>query len=209
MKITKYVHSCLLVETEGRVALFDPGAMSQDAFDLEGLDRLDDIFITHIHQDHVHVPFLKEILEKFPEARITSTKEVADMLAGEGISAQTQPPDGAVFFESPHESVEPLFPSPEEIGIHYLDKLTHPGDSHSFKETKDILGLPITAPWGSSIKALNLTLSLKPKYVVPIHDWHWSDQAREQMYGGYSQVLEKNGITMIMPETGKAFEIPE
>jgi L-ascorbate metabolism protein UlaG (beta-lactamase superfamily) len=207
MKITKFVHSCLLVENDGRVALFDPGAMSQDAFDINAIDKLDDIFITHIHQDHVHAPFVKALVEKFPEVRITSTQEVADMLSKENIKVHTDPPEGVVFFESPHESVEPLFPSPQEIGIHYLDKLTHPGDSHSFKETKEILALPITAPWGSSIKALNLTLELKPKYVVPIHDWHWNDQARAQMYDGYANVLEKSGITLLKPETGKPIDV--
>lgn len=208
MKITKFIHSCLLVEDNGRIALFDPGAMSQDAFDMEALDHLDDIFITHSHQDHVHLPFVKELLEKFPDARITSTQEVAEILNKEGIKVQTDPPEGVAFFDSPHESVEPLFPAPQEIGIHYLNKFSHPGDSHSFKETKEILALPITAPWGSSIKALNLTLELKPKFVVPIHDWHWQDQARAQMYDGYAKVLGEKGITMYKPVTGEPMDIP-
>lgn len=207
MKITKYVHACLLVETPDRTVLFDPGSMSQGAFDIDGLGRLDDIFITHIHGDHVHVPFVKELVNKFPNVRITTTDEVVKTLNEEGIKAQSDAPEGVVFFKSPHEDVEPLFPAPEEVGIHYLDKLTHPGDSHSFNETKEILALPITAPWGSSIKALNLALELKPKYVIPIHDWHWNDQAREGMYNGYAQVLEKSGITMFKPKTGEPIEV--
>ena len=40
MKITKYIHACLLVETEDRVALFDPGSMSYSAFPLNSLNQL-------------------------------------------------------------------------------------------------------------------------------------------------------------------------
>ncbi len=207
MKITKYVHACLLVETDDRVALFDPGAMSYPVFNIAKLSRLDDIFITHNHGDHYLTPFIKELKEKFPNARITTTAEVASELKKEGIEAKTDAPSGVEFFDSPHESVEPLFPQPEEIGIHYLDKLSHPGDSHSFKETKEILALPITGPWGSSIKALNLTLELKPKFVIPIHDWHWSDEARKQMYDSYETVLAKSDIKIYKPQTGIAIEI--
>ncbi len=207
MKITKYIHACLLVETDDRVALFDPGSMSYSAFPLNSLNQLDDILITHIHQDHIHMPFIKDLVAKFPNVRITSTPQVVELLKGEGIKAQTNPPEGVEFFEAPHESVEPLFPAPEEIGIHYLDKLTNPGDSHSFKESKDILALPITAPWGSSIRALNLALELKPKFVIPIHDWHWNEEARHQMYDGYAAVLAKANIKLFKMETGQAIEV--
>jgi L-ascorbate metabolism protein UlaG (beta-lactamase superfamily) len=208
MKITKYVHACILVETPDRVAIFDPGSMSYESFDIDKLDKLDDIFITHIHQDHVHVPFIKDLVAKFPGARITSTQEVVDMLKEEGIEAYSDEAEGIEFFDSPHESVEPLFPgSPQEIGIHYLDKLSHPGDSHSFDETKEILAFPIAGPWGSSIKGLGLVLKLKPKYVFPIHDWHWSEEARNQMYSGFEKKLSENGIKFFKPETGVPIEI--
>lgn len=189
------------------MAIFDPGAMSYDAFDFDSLNQLDDIFITHIHQDHMYLPFIKDLVNKFPTVRITTTNEVKQSLDTEGIKSETKAPDGVEFFDAPHENVEPLFPQPEEKGIHYLNLLSDPGDSHSFKETKAILALPITAPWGSSIKALNLTLELKPKYVIPIHDWHWSDEARAQMYSRYEKVLAQAGITMFQPKTGEAIAI--
>lgn len=209
MKITKYVHACLLVETDDRVAIFDPGVYSYPEFDISKLSRLDDIFITHIHGDHAHAPFINELVVKFPDVRITAPAEVVKMLEAEGVKAQTDAPEGASLFESPHESVEPLFPTPDEIGVHYLDKLSHPGDSHSFHETKEILALPITAPWGSAIKGLNLAIELKPKYVIPIHDWHWNEEARQQMYAGFENALAKHDIKMFKPETGVTLEITD
>jgi L-ascorbate metabolism protein UlaG (beta-lactamase superfamily) len=206
MKVTKFVHSCLLVEMPepvNRTVLFDPGSLSETALDIEKLVYLDDIIITHVHGDHASVALLKKLLAKFPAVRITSTDETVKYLAGEGVKATSTPPQGVELFDSPHESVEPLFPQPEEIGVHYLDKLSHPGDSHSFSETKPVLALPVTAPWGSTIKAINLALKLKPKYVLPIHDWHWNDEARQQTYAMFENVLGEQGITFMKLETGK------
>lgn len=206
-KITKFVHSCLLVETPERVALFDPGMMSTSSINLDSLTKLDDIFITHSHGDHLDTDFIKKLVAKFPNARITTTPEVVEQLSKDGIKASSDPPEGAVFFDSPHESVEPLFPSPQEIGIHYLDSLSHPGDSHSFHETKAILALPVTAPWGATTKGVNLALELKPKHVLPIHDWHWSDDAQAGMYDIIEAVLAKQGITFHKLKTGEPVEI--
>lgn len=204
MKITKLVHSCLLVEMPepvNRTVLFDPGMMS--TVDVDSLQYLDDIVITHEHGDHKDIGLLKKLVAKFPDVRITTTDEVVKQLEAEGIKASVTPPEGIVLFDSPHEGVAPLFNPPEETGFHYLDKLTHPGDSHSFKETKEILALPVQAPWGSSLNAVKLGLALKPKYILPIHDWHWRDEAREQMYGRFEQVFAEEGVTFLKLVNGE------
>jgi L-ascorbate metabolism protein UlaG (beta-lactamase superfamily) len=207
MRITKFIHACLLVETPDRTALFDPGTMSAEALDVSKLKQLNDIFITHVHADHCDPELIKQLVAKFPEVRITGTPETVAKLAETGIIAGDQPPKGVTFFDSPHESVKPLFDPPQEIGIHYLDTLSDPGDSHSFHETKAILALPMTGPWGSSIKALNLALELKPQHVVPIHDWHWTDAAREQSYDKFESVLGEQGITFHKLQTGQPIQI--
>ncbi|HSW85071.1 MAG TPA: MBL fold metallo-hydrolase [Candidatus Saccharimonadales bacterium] len=207
LKITKFVHSCLLVETSDRTAVFDPGAMSENAFNFDAVTTLHDIFVTHIHGDHLSVSFIKKLIEKYPDAAITTTAEIVESLKQDGIKASNQPSDGVVFFDSPHEDVRPLFPIPQQIGIHYLNTLTDPGDSHNFSETKAILALPITAPWGSTIKALNLALQLKPKHVLPIHDWHWNEVAREQTYDNFERILDEQGITFHKLKTGEPVQI--
>jgi L-ascorbate metabolism protein UlaG (beta-lactamase superfamily) len=208
MKVTKYVHACLLVETPDRVALFDPGTYSEQAFSVDKLEKLDDIFITHEHPDHFSRDLVKRLAGKFPNARITSTLPVVQELEKAGIAASGRPPAGTVFFESPHESMAPLVPEPpEEIGIHYMDTLTHPGDCHNFKETKAVMALPVTAPWGSSARAVNLVMELRPKYVLPIHDWHWSDEARKLMYGRFEKYFGGQGITFYQLATGMPVDI--
>ncbi|MDB5170105.1 MAG: hypothetical protein JWN82_501 [Candidatus Saccharibacteria bacterium] len=210
MKITKFVHACLLVEMPApvnRTVLFDPGAMSEAALNIDTLAHLDDLVITHIHPDHYNPELIKKLVSKFPEVRITAPAEVVEQLSQEGITASDESPQGMTLFDSPHENVEPLFPHPEQIGVHYLETLTHPGDSHSFTETKDILALPVAGPWASTIVGLNLAIKLKPRYVLPIHDWHWSDQAREQMYELLGQAFDKEGITFMPLKTGEPIVI--
>jgi len=210
MKITKFVHSCLLVEMPApvnRTVLFDPGTMSEEALNVGKLEFLDDIVITHSHADHTSVKLLRKIVDKFPDVRITSTAEVVELLAAEGIMAGTEVPDGMEFFESPHADVGPVFPQPQEIGVHYLDRLTVPGDSHTFKESKAILALPVQAPWGSMLDAVRLALELKPQHVLPVHDWHWSDDARAASYAQLDKAFSGQGITFHKLETGQPIVI--
>ena len=208
MKITKLGHSCLLVEMPApvnRTALFDPGNMS--VIDVDSLVYLDDIFITHGHGDHMDMDVMKKLVAKFPDVRITAPDEVVQQLSVEGVKASAEPPEGVIFFDSPHEVIRPFYDSepPQEIGVHYLDKLSHPGDSHSFTETKAILALPVQAPWGSPNHAVEIGLRLKPKYIIPIHDWHWSDAARASSYGNMEAAFSKAGIAFIKPVNGEPF----
>jgi L-ascorbate metabolism protein UlaG (beta-lactamase superfamily) len=206
MKITKLVHSCLLVEMPepvNRTVLFDPGQMS--TVDAASLQYLDDIVITHEHGDHIDIDVIKQLVQKFPQVRILTTAPVARQLEGQGIRAATEPPEGMELFSSPHENVEPLFPVPEQIGVHYLGKLTHPGDGLSFSETKELLALPVQAPWqkGTPVDAYIKAVELKPKYVLPIHDWHWRDEARESTYSNLEKAFAKEGIAFLKLKNGE------
>lgn len=210
MKITKFVHSCLLVEMPApinRTALFDPGSFS--SIDVDALEFLDDIIITHIHQDHFDIDLVKRLVSKFPQVHITAPDEVVALLAQESIAATSAASDGIALFDSPHEVIRPFYPSepPQEIGVHYLGLLSNPGDSHSFTETKAVLALPVQAPWGSVLDATKLALELKPKFIVPIHDWHWSDAARADIYNNLENIFAEQGITFIKAVNGEPFTL--
>jgi len=209
MNITKFVHSCLLVETPGRAALFDPGQFSWESklFDISTVSQLDDIFITHEHFDHCWLPFVEALVAKFPAVRITGPQAVVAKLAEAGIKAATTVPEGVELLATNHESVAPLGPTPEHTGFHYLGKLTHGGDSHTFTETKEVLALAATAPWGTLMRAAELGAELKPRVIIPIHDWHWNNTARAQAYDRLEEFFKGQGITFIKLTDGQAFSV--
>jgi L-ascorbate metabolism protein UlaG (beta-lactamase superfamily) len=210
MRITKFMHSCLLVETPDRVGLFDPGNYSWESglFSIDKLERLDDLVITHAHPDHFHLEFVQKLVEKFPMVTIVTVPLVKDELDRAGIQSQLEGTDEIMVFTAPHETMEPLAPPPDpNIGVHYLGKLTHPGDSHTFTESKDILALPTNAPWASWPSAANLALNLKPRIVLPIHDWHLKDEAIEFAYERFETRLAQDDIRFIPLKSGKAVEL--
>lgn len=210
MKITRYVHSCLVVEDQGRTAVFDPGVFSVGSGLLESgkLTKLDDIIITHEHPDHLHVPLLQALVKQFPAARIFTNDSMAVKLQVLGYpNVSTQSQAGVDLFPAAHEPNEPMGVTPANVGVHYLSRLTNPGDSHHIAESKEILALPITAPWGTLMRAVAMALELKPKFILPVHDWHWNIAARQQTYERCEAFFGGLGIKFIKLVDGETVEL--
>ena len=193
--ITKLVHACLLVDVGGTRTLIDPGTFSWqderlDASMVEGADR---ILITHEHADHVSVDFLRAALERSNDAEVETTAALQRILAEEGIGAVTE---GTPQFAAPHERI-PMGPGPQNTGFHVGDALSHPGDSHSFVETMPILAMPFAAPWGSLTNGADRTRLVRPRYVIPIHDWFLSESGRTFMYRLAAMALDEDGIELV------------
>jgi L-ascorbate metabolism protein UlaG (beta-lactamase superfamily) len=126
-----------------------------------------------------------------------------------GIKNATEEPDDYVKVTYlAHESMAPLNPNtPQNIMVHYKNAITHPGDSLQLKKTKDILFLPLAGPWGSAIGAVRMAERLRPKTIVPIHDWMWNEEWRSTMYKWLEQFFGEMGIRFIPAVDGKAFEV--
>lgn len=176
MKITKFGHSCLLVEESGVRILTDPGIWNA----LPDVEQVDAILITHEHPDHCDITQLKSVLEKNPKALVITQKAVGKILDAEGI-AHTLITDG--------EKIEVKGVSVESVGTQHAiiygdvspcqntgyviaDKLFAPGDAlHDVpKKPIEILALPTGGPWMRLSEAIEYVKKLKPKMVFPIHD---------------------------------------
>lgn len=175
---------------------------------MNSLTRLDDIMVTHEHDDHLWLPFVQALVAKFPDARITTTAGGAAKLKAGGIPhAETTGSAEVELFAAEHESLDPLGVAPQNTGIHYLGQLSHPGDCQHFAESKAILALPLTAPWGTLMRAAALGAELKPKAIIPIHDWHLNDAARAKAYGQLEAFFAEKGIHFIKPTDGSPVEL--
>ncbi len=209
MKISKHVHSCLLVEDQGKVVLIDPGNYSynENALDINSLNQLDAIVITHEHPDHMYLPWIKEILQKFPHTPLYTTESAKNILISEGIhNVYTEGNEFISLKPVPHEKIW-FGAAPQNVLATLFGTFATPGDSHTFTITVDTLALPIQAPWGNTTRAVELALQLKPKVIIPIHDWHWRDEARKAFYQRFKEYFATQGIDFKTVETGDIVEV--
>src|SRR5690625_7785240 len=85
MQITKFAHSCVLVDSDGVRVLFDPGNFTTGFEDLTGLTA---ILVTHQHPDHLDLDRLPALLARNPEARVSTDPGSAQKLDEAGIAAR-------------------------------------------------------------------------------------------------------------------------
>lgn len=208
MKITKYIHSCLLIEENNKTILIDPGiyTFNERVLDINSLTKLDYILITHEHQDHMYVPAIKDVMKRLPSVKIISNSSVKKFLEKENIYVSTEETEVIKMQEVPHEKVVGVEP-PLNVQFDIFGEITDPGDSHSFTSTLEVLALPIQAPWGSYSSAIELAIQLKPKAVIPIHDWHWKDEARKELYVRSKEYLKQFGVKFMPVEAGQTIEV--
>ena len=85
MRITKFGHSCLLVEEGNARILIDPGSWGNPP---DGLDGIDVVLVTHEHHDHYYTDHLRKILTVNPQAIIYSNESVRELAKKENIPVQ-------------------------------------------------------------------------------------------------------------------------
>ncbi|HZE87299.1 MAG TPA: MBL fold metallo-hydrolase [Methylomirabilota bacterium] len=208
MKISKHLHSCLLVEEGTTTILIDPGIFTyqKQALSVASIAKLTTILITHEHPDHFHIPFIKELLAKFPQVQIVSNLSVVTLLEKENIKASIQGNDVVKVIKTNHERVFDKL-APEHVMFEIFGRLCHPGDSMSFSTKQEIVALPLMGPSWMITQAVEKALALKPKVIIPIHDWQWRDEARKEFYKRLQDFFTQNMIQFKEFESGIIVEV--
>ena len=175
MQITKFGHSCLLIEHDGSRILTDPGIFSELP---DGL-KIDALVITHTHADHLDLEKIRLLASANPNLRIITNSEVADILAGLPVRPELVE-DGAAAkvgnvsvqgFGKTHEEIHPSIPLIKNIAYFIAGRLWFPGDSLMAPPIAiEILALPVVAPWSKTAQTVDFLEGAKPKTVFPIHD---------------------------------------
>ncbi len=211
MKVTKFVHSCLLVETPRTNVLIDPGnfTWASHLLQVDKLPTLDFIVITHEHPDHYDEHGLTKLSNRFPHSTVITNDQLADKIKAlklpNPIHAGSE--DNLVVFEAKHEPLPLDTPNVVNIGVHVADKLTYSGDSYDLEHTREVLALPLTGPFASYKQALDVIVKLKPKVFLPLHDWEWHRAARQNRYSRAKGLLREQGIEFIELENTEPVEL--
>ena len=209
MKVSKHIHSCLLVEEQGKTVLVDPGKYSYEskALDIERLSSLDAIAITHEHSDHMYIPWIKEVVAKFPNVEIITNSSAGKILQEQGLQVNTAGNKFIKMSPLPHEKVFDTTSPVENVSVTLFGKMTSVGDSFSSIQPADIVAFPVVAPWGSATQAMLHASKVKTKVMIPIHDYHWKDEYRKEFYVRFREYLKPFGIDFKAVETGEVIEV--
>jgi L-ascorbate metabolism protein UlaG (beta-lactamase superfamily) len=204
MKITKYLHSCLVFELDGYKLLFDPGKFSfADGEVTPGMFAdVDSVIITHIHPDHLDTENLKRILD-LSKAVVYTNAQVGELLTTEGILFSLM--EQGVYNVGPFKlqafavQHEPLLdnPVPQMTGFIINDKVLHPVDSMETRLTEypniELLLLVTMAPFANELRIAGFADRVRPKQILPVHDGYAKEFFIKQRYQNYSRHFEKIG----------------
>ena len=205
MKITKYIHSCLLFQKDGFKILFDPGKFSfaEGLVKPETFNDVDAVIITHIHPDHLDTENLAAIAALSHCSIYTNAEVSAELFKADLESILVEPGEltiGPFQLEAVNVVHELLLDSPApDMQAYIIDgKVLNPADS--FQEELlaykgiDLLILPVMAPFTTELKIADFADRLRPKAVLPVHDGYAKDFFLQQRYQNYIKHFHKNDI---------------
>lgn len=219
MKISKYIHSCLLFELDGHKLLFDPGSFTfaEGLLSPEVFADVNSIVVTHIHADHLDVENIKKIVE-LSGATIYTNMEVGTAIQKSGLNYNLI--EEGVYTVGPFklEAIpvmhEPLLnaPIPQMTGFLINDKVLHPVDSMEDKLTKykgvELLLLVTMAPFTNELRVAAFGDKIKPKRILPVHDGFAKPFFVRSRFQNYAKYFAQSGIEFVeIYEPGHSVEV--
>jgi L-ascorbate metabolism protein UlaG (beta-lactamase superfamily) len=203
MRLTKFGHSCLLVEEGGARVLLDPGSFSEGFETLEGLTA---VCLTHQHVDHVDPERVRPLLDRNPGVRVVSDEGSAEALGEAGADVEVVHDGDELALGGlalrvvgrDHAAVHPEVPVVPNVGYLVGGRLFHPGDALTMPgEPVEVLAVPAGAPWLKLADAVDYLREVGPRVAVPVHEKVLSEVGISSHY----RLLEQLG------GPGTAFEV--
>ena len=179
MRVTKYTHSCLRIDSGHSILVVDPGVFSERA----ALTGADAVLITHEHFDHLDVDALADTLAGRPELRIFAHADVlpklsafSDVVTAVAPGEEFQAAGFTVTaYGGEHAVIHPEIPRIANLA--YLiadadDSIFHPGDSFTVPEgaVVETLFVPLNAPWMKLAESIDFVRAVKPRRAYALHD---------------------------------------
>jgi L-ascorbate metabolism protein UlaG (beta-lactamase superfamily) len=176
VRLTKFGHSCLLVEEAAARVLLDPGSFSEGFEELDGLTA---VCVTHQHIDHLDRDRVRALLDANPGVRVVADEGSAPALDEAGAAVEvvhdgdelTLGGLGVRVAGREHAAVHPDVPRVPNVGYLVGGRLFHPGDALTVPgEPVEVLAVPAGAPWLKLAEAVDYLRRVGPRVAVPVHE---------------------------------------
>jgi L-ascorbate metabolism protein UlaG (beta-lactamase superfamily) len=213
MRLTKFGHSCLLVEEGGARVLLDPGSFSEGFERLEGLTA---VCLTHQHPDHLDRDRLRQLLDRNPGVRVVSDEGSAKPLGEAGAEVEVVHHGdelglgglGVAVSGRDHAVVHPDVPVVPNVGYLVGGRLFHPGDAFTDPgRPVEVLAVPAGAPWLKLAEAVDYLRRVAPRVAVPVHERVLSEQGRSMHYRQLEQLGGRGGTRFEVLDDGHPLEL--
>jgi L-ascorbate metabolism protein UlaG (beta-lactamase superfamily) len=211
MKLTKFEHSCLILEKAGSAIVIDPGVFTAPLSDVAGVVA---IVITHEHPDHWTPEHLARILDMNPGARVLGPAGVAaaatdvsvEVVAG-GDRIEIEP-FTLEFFGEKHALIHESIPVVDNVGVLVDDTVYYPGDSYTAPGVAvPVLATPTGAPWLKIGDVMDYVAEVKPAQAFPVHDMVLSVIGKQMANGRVKEVTEAAGGQFFVLEPGESLDL--
>jgi L-ascorbate metabolism protein UlaG (beta-lactamase superfamily) len=206
MRLTKFGHSCIRVEHEGRTLVVDPGGFTAP----EAVDGAAAVVVTHRHPDHCDPGNLRRT-----DAPIFTIDEVAALLRESapdvaervtvvepGETADAGLPIRAV--GELHAVIHPDIPRVHNCGFVITagdTTLFHPGDALTPPDVPvDLLCVVVSAPWMKASEAIDFARLVGAPRNLAIHDRVYSEAGLDIIDGHLTRLLGDHQEYVRLPD---------
>jgi L-ascorbate metabolism protein UlaG (beta-lactamase superfamily)/catechol 2,3-dioxygenase-like lactoylglutathione lyase family enzyme len=177
MRLTRWSHSCVALEAEGKTLVIDPGGWSEP----RALDGADAVLVTHEHGDHVDVDRLRAAGLPVWAPRGADLGGLASTPIDTG-EALTVAGFDVLAVGDRHAAVV----TGQEVcaNLGYVvtadgESVYHPGDALAVPDVPvTTLLVPMQASWLKTEEAIAFVRAIRPDRAVGIHDGQVNDRAR-------------------------------
>ena len=201
MRITKFGHACVRIETGDHAIVLDPGVFTEP----EAVDGATAVLVTHEHPDHyapdllrrttAPVHTIRAVAEKIGEEAPDVAERVQVVSPGEELDAGV--PVRVV--GEKHAVIHPEMQHFDNSG-YLLDveglAVYHPGDSLTVPdEDVDLLLLPVSAPWLKVSECIDFARDVGAPRSLAVHDKIYSEAGLAIIDGHLARMLGERAQT--------------